>query len=69
VENLEDNGDINRASDSIRRNIVIFAQESLGYCESEHHKPWFDEKYSKLAGRKNQVKLELLQDPSEVNEE
>jgi hypothetical protein len=34
LENLEDNGDINRAWDNIRENIKILAQESLGYCES-----------------------------------
>jgi uncharacterized FlaG/YvyC family protein len=33
LENLEDSGDINRASDNIRENINISAQESLGYCE------------------------------------
>jgi hypothetical protein len=39
LENLEDSGDINRAWDNIRENINILAQESLGYCESKHHKP------------------------------
>jgi hypothetical protein len=33
LENLEDNEDINREQDSIRENIKILAQESLGYCE------------------------------------
>jgi glycine betaine/choline ABC-type transport system substrate-binding protein len=47
LENLEDNGDINRAWDNIRENIKTSAQESLGYCESKHHKPWFDEECSK----------------------
>jgi hypothetical protein len=48
LENLEDNGDSNRAWDNIRKNIKILAQESLGYCESKHHKLWFDEECSKL---------------------
>jgi uncharacterized FlaG/YvyC family protein len=48
LENLEDSGDINRAWDNIRENIKISTQESLGHCESEHHKPWFDEEYSRL---------------------
>jgi hypothetical protein len=39
LENIENNGDINRAWDHIRQNIKISAQESLGYCESKHHKP------------------------------
>jgi hypothetical protein len=34
LENLEDSGDIN-----IRENIKLLARESLGYYESEHHKP------------------------------
>jgi hypothetical protein len=33
LENLEDNGDINRAWDN-RENIKISAQESPSYCES-----------------------------------
>jgi hypothetical protein len=48
LENLEDSGDIIRAWDNIRENIKISAQESLGYCESKHRKPWFDDECSKL---------------------
>jgi uncharacterized FlaG/YvyC family protein len=39
LENFEDTGDINRAWDSIRENIKIPAQDSLGYCETKHCKP------------------------------
>jgi hypothetical protein len=46
----------------------ISAQESLGSCETKHHKPWWDEEFSKLVYRRKQTKLQLLQDPSEVNE-
>jgi hypothetical protein len=45
------------------------AQESLGYCESNHLKPWFDEACSKLVDRRKQAKLQWLQDPCEVNED
>jgi hypothetical protein len=45
---LEDNGDINRVWYAIRENIKISAKESIGHCESKHHKPWFDEECSKL---------------------
>jgi hypothetical protein len=48
LENLEDSGDINRAWDNIRKNIKTSAQEILGYCESKHRKPWFDEECSKF---------------------
>jgi hypothetical protein len=59
---LEDSGNINRAWGNIRGNIKIWAQESPGYCESKHRKPWFDEGCSKLVDRRKQAKLEWLQD-------
>jgi hypothetical protein len=68
LENLEDSGDINRAWDNIRENIKILAQEILGYCESKHHKQWFDEECSQLVDRRKEAKLQWLQDPSEVND-
>jgi hypothetical protein len=40
--------DNNRAWNNIRENIKISAKESLGHCESNHCKPWFDEECSKL---------------------
>jgi hypothetical protein len=48
LENLQDNRDIGRACNNITEDIKILAQESLGYCESKHCKPWSDEKCSKL---------------------
>jgi hypothetical protein len=33
LENLDDNGDINKAWESIRENIRISAKESIGLCE------------------------------------
>jgi hypothetical protein len=69
LENLEDSGDINGAWDNIRENIKSSAKESLGYCESKHHKLWFDEECSKLVDRRKQAKLRWLQDPSEANED
>jgi hypothetical protein len=56
LENLEDNGDINRAWYNIRENIKILVQESLGYCESKHRKRWFDEECSKLVDQRKQAK-------------
>jgi hypothetical protein len=38
LENLEVNGDIGRAWDTVRENIEISAKESLGCCESMHCK-------------------------------
>jgi hypothetical protein len=69
LENLEDSGDINRAGDNIRENIKISAQQSLGYCEPKHGKPWSDEECSKLVDQRKQAQLQWLQDPSEANED
>jgi hypothetical protein len=57
LENLEASEDINRAWNYTRENIKISAQEGLGYCESKHRKPWFDEECSKLVDKRNQAKL------------
>jgi hypothetical protein len=68
LENLEDSGDINRSWENIRADVKISVQESLGYCESKHRKPWFDEECSKMVDRRKQAKLQWLQEPSEANE-
>jgi hypothetical protein len=39
LEDLDDNGDINRAWETIRENIRISAKESIGLCESKSYKP------------------------------
>jgi hypothetical protein len=59
--------EINSAWEIIRENINISAEESLGYCELKKHKPWFDQACSKLVDKRKQVKLQWLQDPSEIN--
>jgi hypothetical protein len=43
LENMDDNGDINRAWETIKENIRISAKESIGQWESKFYKPWFDE--------------------------
>jgi hypothetical protein len=68
LENLEDNGDINRSWDAIRENIKISAKDRIGHFEAKRHKPLFDEEFSKLVDRRKQAKLQWLQDPSVVNE-
>jgi hypothetical protein len=65
LENLDNNGDINTVWDAIRENIKILAKEST---EVKHHKLWFDEECSELVDRREQTKLQWLQDPSVVNE-
>jgi hypothetical protein len=62
-------GTINSAQDAITENIKISTKDSIGHCETKHHKPWFDEECSKLVDRRKQAKLQWLQDPSVVNED
>jgi hypothetical protein len=69
LENLYDNGDLNRAWETMRENIRISAKESIGLCESQSYKPWFDEEYLKFVDPRNKAKLQWLQDPSVVNED
>jgi hypothetical protein len=59
--------EINSVWETIRENIKISAKESLGYCELKKHKPWFDEGCSKLLDQRKQVKLQWVQDLSEIN--
>jgi hypothetical protein len=42
LENLDDNGDINRAWETIREKHKNFSQ-SIRLCESKSYKPWFNE--------------------------
>jgi hypothetical protein len=67
LENLDENGDINMAWETIRENKRISAKEGIGLCESKSYKPWFDEECLKLVDRRKQAKLQWLQDPSIVN--
>jgi hypothetical protein len=55
------------ARDDIREIIKIYTEECIGHCEQKLHKPWFDEKCSKLI-KGSRLKLQWLQDPSVVNE-
>jgi hypothetical protein len=43
LENLDTEVEINSAWETIRENIQISAQESLGYVKLKKHKAWFDE--------------------------
>jgi hypothetical protein len=43
LEDLDGEGDINRASENIKENIKTSAKESIGLHELKQHKPWFDD--------------------------
>jgi hypothetical protein len=55
LENVDTEVDINRARETLRENIKISAEESLGYYELKKHKPWFDEGCSELLYQRNFV--------------
>jgi hypothetical protein len=67
LENLDTEGDLNKAWETIRENIKISAKDSLGYYEPKKNKLWFDEECSKLLDQRKQAKLQWLQDPSKIN--
>jgi hypothetical protein len=59
--------EINSAWDTIRENMKIAAKESLGYYELKKHKPWFNERCSKLLDQRKQAEFQWLQNSSEMN--
>jgi hypothetical protein len=67
LEDLDTEVEINSAWETIRENITISAIEGLGYFELKKHRPWFDERCSKLLDQRKEAKLQRLQDPSEIN--
>jgi hypothetical protein len=67
LENLDDDVDIKRAWETFGENIKISAKASLGYYKLKKHKPWYDRGCSKLLDQRKQAKLQLLQDPNEID--
>jgi hypothetical protein len=59
--------DINRAWETMRENIKISTKGSLGYYELRKNKLWFNEGCSESVDQRKEVKLQWLQDPSEIN--
>jgi hypothetical protein len=45
---MDTEGDVNKARETLRENIKIFAKETLGYYELKKNKPQFDKEFSKL---------------------
>jgi hypothetical protein len=48
LEDLDTEVEINIAWETIRENINTSAKEGLGYFELKKHKPWFDERCSRV---------------------
>jgi hypothetical protein len=57
LENLNVSEDINKASENIKENIKISAQESLGLHERKQHKPWFDAECAQFLDKRKQTKI------------
>jgi hypothetical protein len=66
LEDLDAEVEINSVWETIRENIKISAKERECYFELKH-KPWFDERCSKLLDQRKQAKLQWLQYRSEIN--
>jgi hypothetical protein len=56
LENLNVNGNVYRAWESIREKIKISAKERLGYYRLKQHKLWLDKEYSKLGNQRKPAK-------------
>jgi hypothetical protein len=69
LESLDDDGDINRAWQTIKENMKVSAKESLGYYELKKHERWFDKGCSELLDQRKEAKLQWLRDPSQINGE
>jgi hypothetical protein len=67
TESLGKSSDINSAWKSTGKNIKGSAKETLGYHRLEDIKSWFDDECSKLTDQQKQVKLQWLQNPSQIN--
>jgi hypothetical protein len=67
LENLDDEMDTNINWETIREKIKISAKVGLDYYELKQQKPWIHEEPSKLLDKRIQVKLQWLQDPTQIN--
>jgi hypothetical protein len=56
LENFDDNVDMNRAWENIKRKYKNLSQRDLGHYKLQQHKPWFDNECSKLIDRRKQAK-------------
>jgi len=57
LENFGDSEDINRAWESMKENIKIWAKEGLGLYELKHYRPWFDEEHLCFLDQRQQAQM------------
>ena len=64
---MNDDVDVNRIWENIKKNIETSAKESLGLHELKQHKPWLDEEYLGFLDQRKRAKMQWVQDPSQSN--
>jgi len=67
LENVNDDGDVNRTWENIKENMRISAEESLGLHELNQNKLCFDDECLGFLDRRKRAKLQWIQDPSHSN--
>jgi hypothetical protein len=67
LEDFDTEVDSYRDWETITENIKIANKKHLQYYQLKKHKPWFEERCSKLLHHRKEAKLQWLQDPSEFN--
>jgi hypothetical protein len=63
----DDNIDIDRALEIIRKNMKVSATMSAVYYDLTQHKQWLEEDCSKLLDERKQAKLHHMQNSSQTN--
>jgi len=56
-ENSNDDEDVNRTWENIKKNIQTSAKESLGLHEFKQNKPWFDEECLSFFDQRKRAKM------------
>jgi hypothetical protein len=67
--NLGDDEDRHRAWESIKENMKTFTKDSLGLHKTKQHKPRFDVECLGILDQRKQVKMQWIQDSSQINED
>jgi hypothetical protein len=58
LEDLDAEVDVKCAWETMREDIKISAKESINYFELKKHKPWFNERCSKLLDQRKQAEFQ-----------
>ena len=67
LENANDDEDVNRTWENIKKHIQTPPKESLGLHELKQNKPWFDEECLGFLDQRKRTKMQWIQDPRQSN--